>query len=89
MEGEVPFLWGNSKQLYQLWFMIWSSNMVLITPKHLHSNNWPVMCTMRHWICLRATFSKDFGRHLDPQSSLCHSHCHRLSSYTTSCHCTS
>jgi hypothetical protein len=26
--------------------------------------------------------SKIFGHHLDPQSSLCHSHRHRLSSYT-------
>jgi hypothetical protein len=33
--------------------------------------------------------SRIFGHHLDPQSSLCHSHCHKLSSYTTSCHCTS
>jgi len=26
--------------------------------------------------CLRATFSKDFGHHPDPQSSLCHRHHH-------------
>ncbi len=49
-EGQVPFLWGSSRQLFQLWFVNWSSSMVLITPRRLHSNNWPVMCTMKHWM---------------------------------------
>jgi hypothetical protein len=29
----------------------WSSSMALITPMRLHSNNWHVMCTMKHWMC--------------------------------------
>jgi hypothetical protein len=28
----------------------WSSSMTLITPRCLHSNNWSVMCTMKHWM---------------------------------------
>jgi len=48
MKGQVPFLWGNSRQLFQLWFVNWSSSMVLITLMRSHSNNWPIMCTMRH-----------------------------------------
>jgi hypothetical protein len=24
--------------------------MALITSRHLHSKNWPVMCIMRHWM---------------------------------------
>ncbi len=36
--------------LSQPWFVNWNSSMALITPRHLHSNNWPVMCTMRHWM---------------------------------------
>ncbi len=50
VEGQVSFLWGSSRQLFQLWFVNLSSSMVLITPRCLHSNNWPVMCTMRHWM---------------------------------------
>ncbi len=49
-EGQVPFLWGNSRQLSQLWFVNWSSSMVLITLRRSHSNNWPVMCIMKHWM---------------------------------------
>ncbi len=39
VEGQIPFLWRNSRQLLKLWFMNWSSSMVLITPRHSHSNN--------------------------------------------------
>ncbi len=49
-EGQVPFLWGSSRQLSQVWFVNWSSSMALITLKHSHSNNWPIMCIMRHWM---------------------------------------
>ncbi len=39
MEGQVPFFWRSSRQLFQLWFMNWSSSMALITSRHSHSNN--------------------------------------------------
>jgi len=48
VKGKVPFLWGSSRQLFQLWFKNWSSSMALITPRCSHSNNWFIMCTMRH-----------------------------------------
>jgi hypothetical protein len=51
-KGQVPFLWGSSRQLSQLWFVNWSSSMVLITLKRLHSNNWLVMCIMKHWMSM-------------------------------------
>ncbi len=31
VEGQVPFLWRSSRQLPQLWFVNWSSNVALIT----------------------------------------------------------
>jgi hypothetical protein len=51
-EGEVPFLWKNSRQLYQLCFVNWNSSMTLITLRLSHSNNWPVMFIMRHWMSM-------------------------------------
>jgi hypothetical protein len=45
---QIPFRWKNSGQLSQLWFVNRNSSMVFITPKHLYSNNRPVMCTMKH-----------------------------------------
>ncbi len=41
------------------------------------------LCALWGIGCLQITFFEDFGRHLDPQSNLCHSHCHHLSSCTT------
>jgi len=38
-KGQVPFHWGSSRQLFQLWFVNWNSSMVLITPRRSHSNN--------------------------------------------------
>jgi len=78
----------ESRQLSQLWFVNWSSSMVLITSRHSHSNNWPIMCIMRHWMFMSNIFQRCW-LHSDPQSSLCCNHHHCLSSCTTSSHCTS
>jgi hypothetical protein len=88
VEGQIPFLWGSSRQLSQLWFVNWSSNIALITPRCLYSNNWPVMCTMKHWISTN-NILRGFWHHPDPQFSLCHNHRHPLSSCIISFHCTS
>ncbi len=47
------------------------------------------LCALWGIRCLQITFFEDFGCHPDPQSSLCYSHHHRLSSCTTNYHCTS
>jgi hypothetical protein len=41
-EGHVPFFLGSSRLFSQMWFVNWSSNMVLITPRRLHSTIGPL-----------------------------------------------
>jgi len=55
-KGQVPFLSGSSRQFFQLWFVNWSSSMALTPSRCSHSNNWPVMCTMKHYMSMSNIF---------------------------------
>ncbi len=46
------------KVTFSIVVLNWSSSMALITSTHSHSNNWPIMCTMRHWMSTNNIFRR-------------------------------